>query len=65
MGAHDVPTLYSIQKVMDNICAAVGNPSQKVTSAAGNVFYINDVAKAIAKVIQVSEGSNQVLFVAH
>ncbi|KIK90779.1 hypothetical protein PAXRUDRAFT_14152 [Paxillus rubicundulus Ve08.2h10] len=49
LGASDVPTLYSFQKVTDSICEVIGNPSWKVTSSSGNVFYINDIAKAITK----------------
>ncbi|KIJ13255.1 hypothetical protein PAXINDRAFT_81387 [Paxillus involutus ATCC 200175] len=49
LGALDVPTLYLFQKVTDSICEAVGNPSRKVTSSSGNVFYINDIANVIAK----------------
>ncbi|KAL4079813.1 hypothetical protein J3A83DRAFT_4054134, partial [Scleroderma citrinum] len=49
MGASEVPTLYLHQKVMDGVCEAVGNPSQKVSSSSGNVFYMNNIAKVIAK----------------
>jgi hypothetical protein len=55
MGAPDVPTLYSLQKVMGSICNEVGNPTEKVTSTSGNVFYINDIAKAITKVSAVQQ----------
>ncbi|KAH7885947.1 hypothetical protein F5I97DRAFT_2024174 [Phlebopus sp. FC_14] len=48
-GACDVPSLYSLQKVIKSICDTVGNPSEKTTSRSGNVFYINNIGKAIAK----------------
>ncbi|KAI9572722.1 hypothetical protein HD554DRAFT_2035807 [Boletus coccyginus] len=49
LGVLDVPTIHSVQKIMKRICDAVRNPSEKVTSTVGSVFYINDVGRAIAK----------------
>ncbi|KAH7890627.1 hypothetical protein F5I97DRAFT_1781999, partial [Phlebopus sp. FC_14] len=47
MDACDVPSLYSLQKVMESICNTVGNPSEKTTSRSGNMFYINNIGKVI------------------
>ncbi|KAG1898289.1 uncharacterized protein F5891DRAFT_933095, partial [Suillus fuscotomentosus] len=49
LGAKDVPTLYSIKKTQDHIRDLVGNPTEKVCAKSGTVFYLNSVAKAIAK----------------
>jgi hypothetical protein len=50
LGAHDVPSLKAVKESNEHICELVGNPMRKVTSASGNVFYINDIWHAIAKV---------------
>ncbi|KAI0631687.1 hypothetical protein C8Q77DRAFT_1030108, partial [Trametes polyzona] len=47
--AVDVPSLYAVKKVSDRIEKVVGNPTVKVVSACGNVFYLNQVHAAIAK----------------
>ncbi|KAG2115374.1 uncharacterized protein F5147DRAFT_569473 [Suillus discolor] len=49
LGARNVPSLRSIKQSNDCICELVGNPIRKVTSASGNIFYINDIRHAIAK----------------
>ncbi|KAG1824214.1 hypothetical protein EV424DRAFT_1320857, partial [Suillus variegatus] len=49
LGAHDVPSLKAVKESNEHICELVGNPMRKVTSASGNVFYINDIWHAIAK----------------
>ena len=48
--APDVPTLSALKRSSKQIIDLVGNPTGKVTSASGNVFYLNDVGKAISKV---------------
>lgn len=50
MRALDVPTLSGLKGVRQRIEQLVGDATEKVTSAAGNIFYLNDVGKAIAKV---------------
>ncbi|KAI0091388.1 hypothetical protein BDY19DRAFT_860646, partial [Irpex rosettiformis] len=47
--AQDVPTKYAIDKSQADLARIVGNPTKKVTGSGGNVFYINDIAHAIAK----------------
>ena len=48
--APDVPTLSGLKTVRQRIGKLVEDVTEKVTSAAGNIFYLNDVGKAIAKV---------------
>jgi hypothetical protein len=50
LGARDVPSLGAIKKSQKYLDSLVGDPTEKVTARSGNVFYINDVAKSIAKV---------------
>jgi hypothetical protein len=50
LGAHDIPSLRAVKQSNERICELVGNPMRKVTSASGNIFYINDIGHAIAKV---------------
>ena len=50
MRAPDVPTLSGLKSVRQQIEKLVGGVTEKVTSATGNIFYLNDVGKAIAKV---------------
>lgn len=50
LGARDIPSLWSVKQSNDRISELVGNPMRKVTSASGNIFYINDIGHAIAKV---------------
>ncbi|KAI0747726.1 hypothetical protein C8Q80DRAFT_1120402 [Daedaleopsis nitida] len=40
---------YSLKKIADRIRDLVGDPTRKVVSLSGNVFYINDVSSAIGK----------------
>jgi hypothetical protein len=39
-----------VQKCYDEVKKMVGDPTQQVVLPLGNIFYVNDVAKAIAKV---------------
>ncbi|KAG2346414.1 hypothetical protein BDR05DRAFT_878375 [Suillus weaverae] len=49
LGARDVPSLGAIKKSQKYLDSLVGDPTKKVTARSGNIFYINDVAKSIAK----------------
>ncbi|KAL6300162.1 hypothetical protein BKA93DRAFT_692189, partial [Sparassis latifolia] len=49
LGAHDVPSAGAVKKCQERIKNLVGNPTEKVESSSGTIFYINDVGKAIAK----------------
>ncbi|KAH7918288.1 hypothetical protein BV22DRAFT_1024813 [Leucogyrophana mollusca] len=49
LGAKNIPSLDAFKKSQERISQLVGVPTKKVTAKSGNVFYINDVGKAIAK----------------
>ncbi|KAI0699477.1 hypothetical protein BC835DRAFT_1267834, partial [Cytidiella melzeri] len=48
--ARDVPTLYAIKKMCQDLHRLVGDPTKKVVSPSSNIFYINDIGAAVAKV---------------
>ncbi len=50
MGSENVPSLWSMKKCQDRIRKLVGDPTERVVSKSGTIFYLNDVGKAIAKV---------------
>lgn len=50
LSAHNVPSLRALKQSNERIHGLVGNPMRKVTSASGNIFYINDIGHAITKV---------------
>lgn len=50
LGASNVPSLYAIERFQKQAREALDNPTEKVVSAAGHVFYINNPVKLIAKV---------------
>jgi predicted DNA-binding transcriptional regulator YafY len=45
-----VPSLSALKRSQNKIEELLEPATEKVTSASGNVFYMNDVAKAIAMV---------------
>ncbi|KAI0692036.1 hypothetical protein BC835DRAFT_1416789 [Cytidiella melzeri] len=47
--ARDIPTLYAIKKMRQDLRCLVGDPTKKVVSPSGNIFYINDIGAAVAK----------------
>ncbi|KAG2125254.1 hypothetical protein BD769DRAFT_1388530 [Suillus cothurnatus] len=49
LGACDVPLLDALNQVQESVQTLVGNPTEKITSCLGNIFYLNDVRKEIAK----------------
>ncbi|KAG2122908.1 hypothetical protein DEU56DRAFT_697074, partial [Suillus clintonianus] len=49
IGARDVPSLYALNRVQESVRTLVGNPTEKITAPSGNIFYLNDVGKAVAK----------------
>lgn len=53
LGARDVPSLGAIKKSHRYLDNLIGDPTEKVTARSGNIFYINDVVKLIAKVCSV------------
>jgi len=50
LGAKDVPSLYAVKKCQERIESAFGAPTHMFESQTGNIFYLNDVAKAVAMV---------------
>lgn len=50
MGARDVPSLHQLEKAREFVDDHLGNPTTRLTSVAGNIFYMNDIGLAIAKV---------------
>ncbi|KAG2752138.1 hypothetical protein P692DRAFT_201687974, partial [Suillus brevipes Sb2] len=49
LGAQNVPSLDATKKCQLFIEDLVGQPTEKVTARSGNIFYLNDIANAIAK----------------
>ena len=50
LGAKNIPSIYQLDKAAEHVLKLVGDPTTKVISPTGNVFFINDVGKAIAKI---------------
>ena len=50
MGARNVPTLYGIEKFQAEALESVGDLTEKVCAGSGNVFYMNTIYHALAKV---------------
>lgn len=50
MGAKAVPNLRALKMSQERLRKLVGDPTEKVTSVNSNVFHVNNVAHAIAKV---------------
>jgi hypothetical protein len=50
LGALDVPLLYALNRFQETVKTLVVNPIEKVTAHSGNIFYLNDVGQAVAKV---------------
>lgn len=49
MGAKDVPTLYGLEKFQGDALDSVGDPTQKIQAPSGNVFYMNTIYQALAR----------------
>ncbi|KAG8927112.1 hypothetical protein FRC02_008455 [Tulasnella sp. 418] len=49
LGAKDVPDLRQLERCHERIKKSVGDPTTKYNSTTGDVFYLNDIGKAIAK----------------
>ena len=50
LGAPDVPSIYAVKKTRERIMNLLRSPMEKITTASGNVFYLNAISKAIAMV---------------
>lgn len=55
LGASNVPSLYAIERFQQLAREAIGDPTEKVVSAAGHVFYMNNPVKLIAKVLPLTK----------
>ncbi|KAI0689246.1 hypothetical protein C8T65DRAFT_731047 [Cerioporus squamosus] len=49
MGGRDIPSLYRLDKFQREALEAVGNPTVKVGTASGNVFYMNSIREILRK----------------
>ena len=50
LGAPEVPLMYAVKKMKEHIMNLLRSPMEKITTASGNVFYLNAISKAIAMV---------------
>ena len=50
LGAPDVPKLHAIEALQRNVSETVGTPTSEKTSRRENIYYINEIGAAIAKV---------------
>ena len=50
LGAPEVPSMYAVKKTREHIMNLLRSPMEKITTASGNVFYLNAISKAIAMV---------------
>ncbi|KAI5983208.1 hypothetical protein EDD15DRAFT_2489603, partial [Pisolithus albus] len=48
LGAPKVLSMYAMKKTQERFMRLLGTPTEKVTTALGNVFYLNAISKAIA-----------------
>ncbi|KIM55660.1 hypothetical protein SCLCIDRAFT_134269 [Scleroderma citrinum Foug A] len=48
LGTANIPLLYALDKVHEQIMKMLGNPTEKFTVPSGNTFYLNSIGKAIA-----------------
>ena len=42
--------MYAVKKTRERITDLLGSPMEKMTTASGNVFYLNAISKVIAMV---------------
>ncbi|KIK76023.1 hypothetical protein PAXRUDRAFT_18501 [Paxillus rubicundulus Ve08.2h10] len=49
LGACNIPSLYALKQHQEQVKKIVGDPTEKIISLFGNIFYINNMAKAISK----------------
>ena len=50
LGAKEVPTLYAVEKFQKTALDMMGNPTERVRAESGNIFYMNSVLHALARV---------------
>ncbi|TBU51622.1 hypothetical protein BD310DRAFT_953181 [Dichomitus squalens] len=49
LGAQDVPSLYKVEKFQSEALEAYGNPTKRIQTSSGHVFYQNSIHDHIAK----------------
>ncbi|KAI0644697.1 hypothetical protein C8Q79DRAFT_912903 [Trametes meyenii] len=49
LGAREVPSLYRLENFQKDALEACGNPTKRVQTRAGNIFYHNSVQQSIAR----------------
>ena len=50
LGASNMPSMYTVKKTKECIMDLLGSPVEKITTALGNMFYLNTISKAITMV---------------
>jgi hypothetical protein len=51
LGAQDVPKLHALDSFQKKMMENMGKPTSRKSSCRGNIYYINDIGDAIAKVV--------------
>ena len=50
LGASNGPSLYALEMFQSEALEAVGNPTEKISAASGNVWYKNSIRTALKMV---------------
>lgn len=50
LGAQGVPTAYALKQERQQIKTLLGDPTSRLVAVTGDVYYLNDIASALAKV---------------
>src|ERR1700722_2649501 len=50
LGAVNVPSAHALKKCKDRVEALIGHPTNRITTSGGDIFHLNDIGSAIAKV---------------
>ena len=60
LGAHDVPSLYALEKFQEEALKSIGDPTVKVETGTGNILYMNDPMKLLERV-RMSQSVNLII----
>ncbi|KAG8215184.1 hypothetical protein J3R82DRAFT_8706 [Butyriboletus roseoflavus] len=47
LSAPEVPSMYAVKKAQEHFMEVLGMPTEKMTMALGNMFYLNTLSKAV------------------